>query len=159
MIEVFALASDGPGARLTLRPPRALTARQFVALFAVLAGTMWLMAGLGWLAGNVFAPVFALLHSAVVAGALRWLWRAGERDEVIVIGPDVVEVRRSPWPEPLFRGHPYWVQLRLGGQEPRVVLACSGKELEVGAFLGPAERRDLAERLQGLLAAASGRNR
>lgn len=73
MIEVVPAGSGGIGARLRLRPPRALTARQFKALFAVLAGAMWLVAGLGWAAGNVFAPAFALLHSAGVALALRWL--------------------------------------------------------------------------------------
>ena len=73
MIEVVPSFPDGCSARLRLRPPRALTARQFVALFAVLAGAMWLVASAGWLAGNVFAPAFALLHSAIVAAALRWL--------------------------------------------------------------------------------------
>ena len=157
MIEVVASASDGYGARLRLRPPRALTGRQFVALFAVLAGTMWLVAGMAWLAGNVFAPAFALLHSAMLAAALRWLWCSGERDEVIAIGPDVVEVRRSAQSGPLFRAHPYWVRLRTGDE--RIWLASSGKEIEVGAFLGPAERQELAGRLQGLLAAAGGRHR
>jgi len=159
MIEVVASAPDGDGARLRLRPPRALTGRQFVALFAVLAGTMWLVAGMAWLAGNVFAPAFALLHSAMLAAALRWLWCSGERDEVIAIGPDAVEVRRSAQSGPLFRAHPYWVRLRSGGGEERIWLASSGRDIEVGAFLGPTERQELAGRLQDLLAAARGRNR
>lgn len=157
MIEVVASAPGGQGARLRLRPPRALNGRQFVALFAVLAGTMWLVAGMAWLAGNVFAPAFALLHSALLAAALRWLWRSGERDEWIAIGPDAVEVRRSAQSAPLFRAHPYWVRLRTGGE--RIWLGSCGRDIEVGAFLGPAERQELAGRLQGLLAAASGRNR
>ena len=95
MIEVVPSLPVGHGARLSLRPPRALTAPQFRALFAVLAGTMWLVASAGWLAGNVFAPAFALLHSAIVAAALRWLWRSGERGECITIDPEVVEVSRS----------------------------------------------------------------
>ncbi|TQU15488.1 DUF2244 domain-containing protein, partial [Xanthomonas perforans] len=45
MIEVLPLMSEGVGTQLRLRPPRALSARQFVQLFAVLAGTMWLFAG------------------------------------------------------------------------------------------------------------------
>ena len=39
-----------------------------------------------------FAPVFALLHSGVVALALRQLWRSGERVEAIRVGEAVVEV-------------------------------------------------------------------
>lgn len=147
------------GARLRLRPPRALTARQFVALFATLAGAMWLVALLGWLAGNAFAPAFALLHSLLVAGALRWLWRSGERGEDITIGPEVVEVSRAPGTGAVFTAHPYWVRLRIEADGERISLTCSGRRVEVGSFLGPAERRQLADTLQDLLAAASGRNR
>lgn len=158
MIEVMASTPDGHGAQLRLRPPRALTARQFIALFGVLSGTMWMVAGMAWLTGNVFGPVFALVHSALLGSALRWLWLQGERDEVIVVGPEVVEVTRSTQPGPLFRAHPYWVRLRISGAGEHVAIASSGKRIEVGAFLGPAERQELARRLQDLLAAANGRS-
>ena len=158
MIETMASTRDGQSARLRLRPPRALTARQFVALFAVLSGTMWMVAGMAWLTGNVFGPVFALIHSAILGASLRWLWLQGERDEVIAVGPEVVEVTRSTQPGPLFRAHPYWVQLRISEGAEHVAMASSGKHVEVGAFLGPAERQELAGRLQDLLAAANGRN-
>ena len=159
MIEVVPSFPDGRSARLRLRPPRALTARQFVALFAVLAGAMWLVASMGWLAGNVFAPAFALLHSAIVAAALRWLWRSGDRDECITIGPEVVEVSRAAQAgvqaQAVFRAHPYWVRLGIEEEGERISLASSGRRVEVGNFLGPAERRELAGQLQVLLAAAS----
>jgi len=157
MIEMAASTRDGQGAQLTLRPPRALTARQFVVLFAVLSGTMWLVAGMAWFTGNVFGPVFALIHSAILGAALRWLWYQGERDEVIVVGHELVEVRRSSQPGSLFRAHPYWVRLRISQGAEHVALTSSGKRIEVGAFLGPAERQELAGRLQDLLVAASGR--
>lgn len=163
MIEVVPSMPDGHGAQLKLRPPRALTAHQFLALFAALAGAMWLVAMLGWWGGNVFAPAFALLDSAIVAAALRWLWRSGERGEEITVSPDVVEVavlegRTAPGGR-VFRAHPYWVRLCVEDGGERISLASSGKQVEVGAFLGPAERRELADKLQDLLAAASGRNR
>ncbi|WP_454832730.1 DUF2244 domain-containing protein [Pseudoxanthomonas wuyuanensis] len=159
MIEVVPSLSGGVGAQLRLRPPRAMTARQFVALFAALAGAMWLVALVGWLAGNAYAPAFALLHSAMVAAALRWLWRSGERGEDITIGPEAVEVSRTSQAEAVFRAHPYWVRLRIEASGERISLASSGRQVEVGNFLGPAERRELADKLQDLLAAASGRNR
>ncbi|KAF1712166.1 hypothetical protein CSC70_01130 [Pseudoxanthomonas kalamensis DSM 18571] len=159
MIEVVPAGPEGAGTQIRLRPPRALTAHQFKALFVGLAGVMWGVAGLGWLAGNAFAPVFALLHTALVAAALRWLWRAGERDEVIVIGPEQVEVRGSASSAPAFHAHPYWVRLGAGRSGEQVVLSSRGKQVEVGAFLGAGERRELAARLQELLAAAGGRNR
>lgn len=147
-------SAPGPGTQLRLRPPRALTARQFVGLFAALAAAMWLVALLGWWGGNVYAPFFALLDSALVAAALRWSWRLGERDEVIAIGPRVVEVWRSAQPAPAFRAHPCWVRLEIAGDGERIVLASSGRRCEVGVFLGPDERRQLARRVGELLAAA-----
>ncbi|KRG68355.1 membrane protein [Pseudoxanthomonas dokdonensis] len=154
MIEVFTSLPAGSGARLRLRPPRALTARQFVTLFAVLAGAMWLVALMGWLAGNVYAPGFALLHSVMVAAALCASWRNGERSEVISIGPERVEVHQPSRSAPVFTAHPYWVQLRVEEGGERISLASSGNRIEVGNLLGPAERLELAEKLQGLLAAA-----
>lgn len=158
MIEVLPSPPDGLAMQLRLRPPRAMTARQFIMLFAVLAGLMWLAAGLGWWAGNVFAPLFALLHSAGVAVALRHLWRSGEREEAIRVGPAAVQVFPRADAPPAFQAHPHWVRLKVGEDE-RVWLASSGRQVEVGSFLGPAERLQLAQQLQGLLAAADGRNR
>lgn len=159
MIEVVPSFPGGHGSRLSLRPRRALTATQFRALFIALAGAMWLVAGLGWLAGNVFAPGFALLHSAIVAAALRWSWQGGERGECILIDADSVEVIRTGGrrvgQESVFRAHPCWVRLLIEDEGGRIVLASSGKRVEVGDFLGPAERRELAGQLQDLLAAAS----
>ena len=153
MIEAMP-SGPGSGAQLRLRPPRALTARQFVALFASLAALMWLAALLGWWGGNVFAPVFALLDSALVAVALRWTWRLGERREIISVGPDAVEVWRSAQPAPAFRAHPAWVRLDVEDDGARIALASSGVRCEVGTFLGPGERRHLAQRLTALLEAS-----
>lgn len=51
---------------------------------------------------------------------------------------------------------PYWVRARLeprAGQVSRLVLATHGREIEVGALLGEAEKRDLARALAAALAA------
>ncbi len=135
-----------------------MTARHFVMLFAALTGAMWLVAGIGWWTGNAFAPLFALLHSGLLAWALRELWRSGEREEAIRVGPAVVEVIPSRQSPPAFRAHPHWVRLRLE-RDDRVMLDCSGRQVEIGSFLGPAERLQLAETLRGLLAAVDGRHR
>lgn len=158
MIDVVPSSCDGHGAQLRLRPPRALTRRQFVMLFAALSGAMWVVAVLGWWGGNAFAPAFALLHSAIVATALHALWRSGDRGEDIRIGPDAVEVTTSG-AGMVFRAHPYWVRLCIERGGERISLVSSGRRIRVGDFLGPAERRELADRVQDLLAAASGRNR
>ncbi|AUZ53966.1 hypothetical protein B1L07_01160 [Stenotrophomonas acidaminiphila] len=157
MIEMLRQVEGDSRAQLVLHPPRALSARQFVLLFVALAGLMAFSAGLGWLSGNVFAPVFALLHCFLVGAALRASWRSGERREEIRVGPDCVEVIPAAGCPPVFRAHPYWVRLVI--EDERVVLVSSGKRVEVGILLAPAERRELAATLDGLLAASDGRNR
>lgn len=143
-----------------------ITAFLLIAVMPVLAGAVTMLLTdkffgtsffLGWLAGNVFAPAFALLHSAGVALALRMLWSNGERGEEIAIGPRAVEVRRGA--ETVFSAHPYWVRLQVAPEDGMVMLSSGGRDVEVGAFLGPGERRQLARCLREFLAAASGRNR
>lgn len=157
MIQVLRSVSDGSHAQLVLHPPRALTARQFVQLFAALAGLMWFTASLAWWSGNRLAPAFALLHSFLVGVALRAVWRSGERREEIRVGPDCVEVLLAAGSSPVFRAHPYWV--RVVAEKERVLLVSSGRRVEVGSFLAPAERRELAVTLEGLLATGNGCNR
>ncbi|MBN8799631.1 MAG: DUF2244 domain-containing protein, partial [Stenotrophomonas nitritireducens] len=82
---------------------------------------------------------------------------SGERREEIRVGPDCVEVIPVAGCPPVFRAHPYWVRLVI--EDERVVLVSSGKRVEVGSLLAPAERRELAATLEGLLAANEGRNR
>lgn len=169
MIEVHA-GTPGCGlTRLVLRPPRALSGRQVGALFALLSGTMWVVALLGAAFGNVLAPPFALLHSLIVAAALRWMWRLGERREQIDVDGTTISVRRMAGPAspggpvdaaPVFQAHPYWVRLRLAraGSELHVVLGVRDQQVEVGGFLALDERTELAEKLQDALLAASGRS-
>jgi uncharacterized membrane protein len=157
MIKMLRLVSDGSCAQLVLHPPRALTARQFVQLFVALAGLMFFTASLAWLSGNRLAPAFALLHSFLVGVALRAVWRSGERREEIRVGPDCVEVILAAGNSPVFRTHPYWV--RVVTEKERVLLVSSGRRVEVGSFLAPVERRELAVTLEGLLAARNGCNR
>ncbi len=150
--------------RLVLRPPRALNGRQLGMLFAVMSGAMWVVALLSATQGNVFAPAFALLDSLIVAAALRWMWRLGERREQIDVDAGAIRVRRCSGPVaadvvPVFEAHPYWVRLSVGdaGREPHVVLGARGRQVEVGGFLAPDERKVLAGRLHDALMAASGR--
>ena len=143
--------------QLRLRPRRALTARQFRWVFALLAAATWAVALLTYLQGNVFAPAFAFLDSAFVAASLRWVWLRGERYELIALGEGEVVVRRSSRLEPLLAAHPYWVRLRVDQEagDPRIHLASAGREVQVGSFLTESERRDLLQRLRQFLATAS----
>ncbi len=78
------------------------------------------------------------------------------RFEVVEIGPETVEVRRDGGGPVVFSAHPYWVRLAVeeasGGL--RLRLRNSGREVEVGTRLAPAERRRLAGSLRELIAQA-----
>lgn len=161
MIEQF--LAENSRCALVLRPRRAMTKTQFVGLFVVIAMTTWAVAILCFVIGNVFAPAFALLDCVFVAIALRWVWLSSNRVETIELDAGHCTVTRSGREELAFDAHPYWVRMQLEkAQEAppeilRVVLASKGKSCEVGSFLAPDERRDLAEKLKILLARASQR--
>jgi uncharacterized membrane protein len=164
MIELQPTVPGCPQTRLVLRPPRALSGRQMGSVFAVVTGTMWLVALLSAAQGNVFAPLFALVDSLIVAASLRWMWRLGQRSERIDVDTGAICVRRCTGSTagagvPVFQAHPYWVRLSVGnaGREPHVVLDSRGLQVEVGGFLAPEERKILADRLHDALLAASGR--
>jgi uncharacterized membrane protein len=142
-----------------LRPRCAMTKNQFIGVFAVITLSTWVVALLSYLIGNVFAPLFALIDCAFVAAALRWVWVKSNSFEMIELDAEHCTVSRSGREEPAFDAHPYWVRMQLEktSEAPRIVLASKGKHCEVGSFLAPDERRDLAEKLKTLLARAAQR--
>jgi len=161
MIEQF--LSENSRCALVLRPRRAMTKTQFIGLFAVIATATWAVAILGYVMGNVFAPAFALLDCVFVAASLRWVWLKSSCSETIELDAEHCTVSRSGREEFVFDAHPYWVRMQLEkAQEAppeilRVVLASKGKSCEVGSFLAPDERMDLAVTLKTLLARAANR--
>jgi uncharacterized membrane protein len=152
--------ADGTGSEtcLVLRPNRALTVWQWAAVFGALATVSMAVAVYSFTQGNVFAPLFALAHLGLVALALRWAWRGGERYEVLQVDAGRVSVRRSTEPGVVFEADPHWVRVGLEGRDEdvRVVLGSSGRRIELGTFLAPDERRRLAGRIQDMLAAVTG---
>jgi uncharacterized membrane protein len=151
---------SGSEAQLLLRPRRILTQRQFVVLFVLIAVPVLVVSGYSFAMGNAFAPAFAVLDLAIVAVALRWVWRSGDRYERIVVDGQRLEVRRSPGDVAVFSAHPYWVRLRRAGSRSGpgpVCLGSQGREVEIGSFLPPDERDELLVRLRSMLVQASGR--
>jgi uncharacterized membrane protein len=156
VIEVHAPQGGGaarPG--WVLRPRRALTARQFVTLYLVLAVMVSAVAGYSFAFGNAFAPLFAALDLLIVALALRWVWRNGERQEWLWCSEDRLEVAEAPGAPPRFSEHPAWVRLLLDDPAaPRHLWLCSrGRRVEIGGFLAPDERLAFAGQLRQALGA------
>ncbi|HEY8682061.1 MAG TPA: DUF2244 domain-containing protein [Rhodanobacter sp.] len=143
-----------------LKPNRTLSRRGLRRLIMVLVALALITAGLGAWQGNVFAPLFALLESAVVAVALRAAWRSGDRSERITIDASSLEVQSLPGRRST-RFQVYWVRVLLepGNRRQRLLLSSHGRELEIGAFLAEQERVELSKKLMVLLADFNGQPR
>ncbi len=156
----FSRAGGGPpAAELHLWPHRSLANRGFVLFFALSAGLVAvpLLAVLGTPALWGLLP-FVVIVFAAIWYALRRSTRDGRILEELRIWSDAMElVRREPgggireW-----QANPYWVRLRLHGAdgpvEDYLVLEGSGRDVELGAFLTPQERRALHDDLRRMLA-------
>lgn len=142
-----------------LWPHRSLTARGFVAFFAVTAGLIALPA-LSVLGSPI---LWGLIPFFVLAIGGMWLAiRRNQRDteiiEDLVVTADRMELvrhgprgRRQAW-----QANPYWVQVTLhqtGGPVPNyLTLKGEGREVEIGAFLSEEERVALTRELRDALA-------
>lgn len=152
-------AADSEQVTLVLAPNRALSRealRRCIGILLLAAAVVALMAS--W-QGNVFAPLFALLEAPCVALALRVAWRAGERRERITLDARNLRIETIPARDRAVAFPSAWVRVRLRdwGGHRHVLLAASGREREVGAFLGDEERLELSKELQSALAALTGR--
>lgn len=112
--------------------------------------------------GIVLAPACAVLVLALLGWCLRRVWRESGNGVIVTVTPQRMEVRRTSDDALLGGFHPYWARLRLApgrwpGWPNRLLLGSHGREVEIGAFLNDAERRELAQRLTELLHAACAR--
>ncbi len=132
--------------RWVLKPNRSLDLRQAKRFFGLVICTAVLVTGFSWLQGNVFAPAFAAFELSVLAVVFWIVWRRAERAEVISIDPERVSVSRVPELIEALSEPPQWV--RLEAQDGQLYLACRGRRVGVGRFLGEAEREQLANDLE-----------
>lgn len=144
---------------LVLSPARSLPPSGFRWLMAIMGG-LSLAIGLMFLAQGAW-PVFGFfgLDVLLLYGAFKANDRAGRvRERLRLLDEAVLEVtRRLPsgraqrW---VFNA--YWVRVELETKPwtpPRLALASHGRRLEIGAFLPPDEKTEIA----GILRAALGR--
>ncbi len=137
--------------RYVIRPNCALSCAQAVAVFCACVVST-LAAGLVFLTlGAPLVLPFYGLEMAVLGAALYASMLSGSRQEVVVIGPDVVTVeqgRRRPVRRHEF--HRLWAQVVLQGPSRgrgRLALRSHGREVEIGAFLTEDERIALGREL------------
>jgi uncharacterized membrane protein len=157
MIEQTPALTPGGAVSMVILPHRSLSRaglRLFLAVQGVAAGVFALLAA--W-RGNVFAPAFAVLEFGLVAWCLIRVWRASAAGEVVVLSAERLEILPMGAAGQAAQFHPYWARLTLQpgrwrSAPSRLLVRSHGREVEIGAFLNEEERRDLAQRLSGLLA-------
>ena len=159
----FAHATDAPFYQLSLWPYRSLSRRGFV----------WFI---GLTAGLISIPLLALLGSKYLwfmlpflAAAVAAIWYFIERSykdgtilETLTIWSDHMELtRQNPRSDTQhWQANPYWVDVRMhpkngpnsGPVENYITLRGNNREVEIGAFLSPDERKILLSELQAVLA-------
>ncbi|MEO8746857.1 MAG: DUF2244 domain-containing protein [Rhodanobacter sp.] len=135
-----------------LQPNRTLSHRGLRRVIMVLIVLVLGTAGLGAWQGNVFAPLFAVLESMVLAYALSIAWRAGDRGERITLDGSSLEVEVLPNGRST-RFPSYWVRVQLepNNGRHRLLLMSHGHALEIGVFLAESERVALSKKLRVLL--------
>lgn len=154
----YALTRSGPEWDLRLWPHNALKARGF----AVVIGVTAAMASLPLLATLGHPVLWGLLPFPVLALAGLWLalrrnWRDRSTVEVMHLSRDGLHLRRVDPKGPVqeWQADPHWVSLHLhpqgGPVEDYLTLTGGGREVELGAFLTPNERRALHDELNRLL--------
>lgn len=145
---------------LTLWPHRSLDPKnlRWIMIAATAALAIPLFPMLGTDALYVLAA-FALADLALIYGLIRLTYRSGRVRETVRLWPDRLRVERieASGARRAWEAHPHWVRIELL-QTKRVkdylVLSASGRQVELGAFLTPEERRSLADRLRQALVEA-----
>lgn len=142
---------------LILSPARSLSPAGFRWLMAVMGG-LSLAIGLLFLAKGAW-PVFGFfgLDVALLYGAFKINDRAGRVRERVRLDETALEVvRRQPSGRAQrWSFNPYWVRVVLDAAPARptvLALASHGRRLEIGSFLPPAEKKEIAAMLRGALA-------
>jgi uncharacterized membrane protein len=159
MVEQTPAGTPGEAVSMMVLPHRSLSRAGlwlFLALQGMAVGGFALLAAVG---GNVFAPAFAVLELVAVVYCLHRVWRYSAVGELIIVSPSRLEIAQMGAAAPAVRFHPYWAQVQLQpgnwrGAPSRLLVRSHGREVEIGAFLNDAERRDLAARLDALRAQA-----
>ncbi|WP_042246054.1 DUF2244 domain-containing protein [Paracoccus sp. PAMC 22219] len=153
-------APDTSGAFLQtviLWPHRSLPKRGFVWFIGITAVLLLLpiLAVLGTQVLWGLLPFMALTVGGVWI-ALRQTYRTGQTREELVMDRTHLQIRRNDpgRPERLWQTNSYWVRpgLRNGPVEAYLTLSDGQREIELGAFLTPDERRTLCDELMRRLA-------
>jgi len=152
-------AGDGTLFDAVLTPHRSLSPTGFVVMMSLI-GLVGFGMGIAFVTIGAW-PVFGFCGAEV---ALIWLcfhlsYRSGRSWERVRLTPASLVVERhqvdGSWRE--WRFQPYWLRVLMDDppqHESRLVLTSHGESLDIGSFLTPEERLDLAKALRRALESA-----
>ena len=146
-------------------PHRSLSRAGLIGFLLAQGVAIAAFAGLAAVAGNVFAPGFAILAMWFVAFCFLRIWRRSGAGQIVTITPSTLEVASIGGRRQLSGGltasvparfHPYWTKVRLEqgrhrGWPERLLIGSHGREIEIGAFLNDDERHELARKISDLV--------
>jgi uncharacterized membrane protein len=148
--------ADLPVFEALLYPRRSLSPRGFAILIAA-TGVIGFAYGLAfWLMGAW--PIFGFCGTEwlLFIYLFRKHLRGDRRSERLRLYRDrlMVETQSPKGERQLYRFQPYWLQVILDEPdeyESSLYLRSHGKQLRIGSFLSPQERRDVAQQLRAVL--------
>jgi uncharacterized membrane protein len=160
MPDTMAQGRGDPRLCLRLTPHRSLTPEGFVWFIALTAGLIS-MPLFGILGTSVFWALLPFLVFAIwgIWAALQRSWRDMDLYEDVAIWQDLIRVERHQRKHAsrVWEANPYWIRVVLhpkAGPVPNYLTLQGGpREVELGAFLSPAERGELKRRLERALRA------
>jgi len=136
-------------------PHRSLSRAGLIGFLLAQGVAIAAFAGLAAVAGNVFAPGFAILAMWFVAFCFLRIWRKSGAGQIVTITPSTLEVASTQGTQTACF-HPYWTKVRLEqgrhrGWPERLLIGSHGREIEIGAFLNDDERHELARKISDLV--------
>ena len=136
-------------------PHRSLSRAGLIGFLLAQGVAIAAFAGLAAVAGNVFAPGFAILAMWFVAFCFLRIWRKSGAGQIVTITPSQLEIATTAGTQAVCF-HPYWTKVRLEkgrhrGWPERLLIGSHGREIEIGAFLNDEERRELARKISDLI--------
>ncbi len=151
-----AAAATHPVFEAILYPRRSLSPRGFAIVVAA-TGVIGFVYGMAFLAMGAW-PIFGFCGTEwlLFIYLFRKHMKGDRRSERLRLYPDRLTVEKiSPKGDlQRYRFQPYWLQVildRPDESDSSLYLRSHGKQLEIGAFLSPQERRDVACELRSVL--------
>jgi uncharacterized membrane protein len=139
-----------------LRPHRSLPPRGFTIVMLILAGASFIISVFFIAHGAWPVTPFCGLDVGLVYLAFRLSYRSGRQREHLRLTTEELTLERVDvyGGRKRWRFQPFWLRVVLEERDPdtnRLYLASHGREVPVGTFLGPAERRKVAFSLKDAL--------